>query len=123
MSGKDEMGGKQGCIFCKIIEGKAPSKPIFEDELFIAIEDVSPQAPVHILVIPKKHISEIRFITDDDRDLMERWFWTAIKIARDKGLHKKGYRTVINNGKGGGQTVSHIHIHLLCGREFHWPPG
>jgi diadenosine tetraphosphate (Ap4A) HIT family hydrolase len=117
------MGGKEGCIFCEIIEGKAPSRPIFEDDLFIVIEDIAPQAPVHLLVIPKKHISEISFITLADRELMERWFWTAVMIARDKGLDKAGYRTVINNGSGGGQTVEHIHIHLLSGREFHWPPG
>ena len=85
---------------------------VFKDDLFIAVEDVSPQAPVHILVILKKHISEIRFISDDDKELIERWFWTAIKIAKDRGLDKECYRTVINNGIGGGQTVSHIHIHL-----------
>ncbi len=114
---------KEGCVFCEIVRGKAPARIVFEDDLFIAVEDVSPQAPVHILVMPKKHISEIRFIADDDKELIERWFWTAIKIARDKGLDKKGYRTVINNGTGGGQTVSHIHIHLLSGRRFSWPPG
>ncbi len=114
---------KEGCVFCEIIERKAPAETVYENDLFIAIKDVSPQAPVHILVIPKRHISEIRLITDDDKALMERWFWTAIKIAKDKGLDKEGYRTVINNGIGGGQTVSHIHIHLLSGRRFSWPPG
>ncbi|MGE5301295.1 MAG: histidine triad nucleotide-binding protein [Acidobacteriota bacterium] len=114
---------KEGCIFCDIGRGEAPAKIVFEDDLFIAVEDVSPHAPVRILVIPEKHISEIRAIADDDKELIERWFWTAIKIARDKGLGKKGYRTVINDGKGGGQTVSHIHIHLLSGRRFSWPPG
>jgi diadenosine tetraphosphate (Ap4A) HIT family hydrolase len=100
-----------------------PAKTVYEDDLFIAIEDISPQAPVHILVIPKKHISEIRLISGNDKELMERWFWTAIKVAKEKGLETMGYRTVINNGAGVGQTVPHIHIHLLSGREFHWPPG
>ncbi len=111
------------CIFCRIVEKKSPARILFEDEHFIAIEDVAPQAPVHILVIPKRHISEIQFITDNDSELMKRWFWLAVTIAREKGLDKAGYRTVINNGVGGGQTVSHIHMHLLSGREFHWPPG
>lgn len=112
-----------GCIFCEIVEGRSPARILYEDDLFMAIEDIKPQAPVHILVIPKEHIPEIRVITDNDKDLMKQWFWSAIKIARDKGLEEKGYRTAINNGVGGGQTVSHIHIHLLSGREFHWPPG
>jgi histidine triad (HIT) family protein len=119
----NEVRKEPGCVFCEIVRGKAPAKTVYEDDLFIAIEDISLQAPVHILVIPKKHISEIQFITDADKEIMERWFWTALEIARDKGLDREGYRTVINNSVGGGQTVSHIHIHLLSGRLFSWPPG
>lgn len=117
------MTGTQRCAFCEIIERKAYAETVYEDDLFIAIKDITPQAPVHILVIPKKHISEVRLVTNADKDLMARWFWTALQIARNKGLDKEGYRTVINNGAGGGQTVSHIHIHLLSGRRFSWPPG
>jgi histidine triad (HIT) family protein len=117
------MRKESGCVFCEIIEGKVHANKVYEDDLFIAIEDISPQAPVHFLVIPKDHISEVRYITGDDKELLKHWFWTAIKIARDKGLDKEGDRTVINNGIGGGQTVSHIHIHLLSGRRFSWPPG
>ncbi len=117
------MTTSQDCIFCKIAEKKLPAKVVFEDDQFIAIEDNKPQAPVHILVIPKKHIPEIDFITDQNRELAKEWFWTAVKIAREQGLEKTGYRTVINNLAGGGQTVFHVHIHLLAGRRFSWPPG
>jgi histidine triad (HIT) family protein len=117
------MSREMDCIFCKIVAKSQPAKIIFEDEQFVAIEDIAPQAPVHILVIPKEHIPEIRFITDNYKGFLKQWFWTAIKIAREKGLEEIGYRTVINNGIGGGQTVAHVHIHLLSGREFHWPPG
>ncbi|MDA8082204.1 MAG: histidine triad nucleotide-binding protein [Nitrospiraceae bacterium] len=119
----NEMDDARDCIFCRIAAKKLPAKFIFEDDLFFAIEDSAPQAPVHILVIPKKHIPEIRYISSDDSGLMERWFRTAMTIAKGRGLEEAGYRTVINNGSGGGQTVSHIHIHLLSGRKFHWPPG
>jgi diadenosine tetraphosphate (Ap4A) HIT family hydrolase len=114
---------RRDCIFCRIAARTAPAKFVFEDDLFMAIEDIAPQAPVHILVIPKMHIPEIRFITGNHRELLERWFRTAVAVAKGRGLEEAGYRTVINNGAGGGQTVFHIHIHLLSGRKFHWPPG
>jgi histidine triad (HIT) family protein len=111
------------CIFCKIVDKKVPSKIIFEDETVIAFEDVNPQAPVHTLVVPKRHIPEIHSMTEGDRELVGHLFFTAKKIADEKGLDAKGYRMVINNGAGAGQTVFHIHLHLLSGRHFHWPPG
>jgi len=111
------------CIFCKIIEKKIQSKVIFEDDTVIAFEDVNPQAPIHTLVVPKKHIPEIHSITEADRELIGHLFLTATKIANEKELDTKGYRLVINNGAGAGQTVFHIHLHLLSGRGFHWPPG
>lgn len=112
-----------GCIFCRIIAKKTPSKIVYEDDLVTAFEDVNPQAPVHTLVVPKKHIPDIHSMTEADRDLVGHLFLTAKKIAEDKGLDSKGYRMVINNGAGAGQTVFHIHLHVLSGRHFSWPPG
>ncbi len=117
------MSVNQNCIFCKIIERKIPSKIVFEDETVIAIEDVNPQAPVHLLVIPKRHIPEIHSMIEADRELVGHLFFTAKKIADEKGLDAQGYRMVINNGAGAGQTVFHIHLHILSGRRFTWPPG
>ncbi len=112
-----------GCIFCRIITKKIPSKIVYEDDLVTAFEDVNPQAPVHTLVVPKKHIPDIHSMTEADRDLVGHLFLTAKKSAEDKGLDSKGYRMVINNGAGAGQTVFHIHLHVLSGRHFSWPPG
>jgi histidine triad (HIT) family protein len=111
------------CIFCKIIEKKIPSKILYEDDLSAAFEDVNPQAPVHILIVPKKHIADIHSILETDKELIGHLFVVASKIAAQKGLDKTGYRMVINNGPGAGQTVFHIHLHLLSGRRFGWPPG
>jgi histidine triad (HIT) family protein len=111
------------CIFCKIIEKKIPSRIVYEDQHVFAFEDVNPQAPVHILVVPKKHLPDIQSMTATDRELVGHLFLAATKIATDKGLAEKGYRTVINNGAGAGQTVFHIHLHILSGRRFAWPPG
>lgn len=111
------------CIFCRIIEKKIPSKIVYEDDLVTAFEDMNPQAPVHTLVVPKKHIPDIHSMTEADRELVGHLFFTAQKVADDKGLDAKGYRLVINNGRGAGQTVFHIHLHLLSGRYFSWPPG
>ncbi|HTP04365.1 MAG TPA: histidine triad nucleotide-binding protein [Nitrospirota bacterium] len=117
------MSLEPNCIFCKIIEKKMPSKTVYEDNLVTAFEDVNPQAPVHLLVVPKKHIPEIHSMTEADKDLIGHLFLTAKKIANDVGLDSKGYRMVINNGAGAGQTVFHIHLHILSGRRFSWPPG
>jgi histidine triad (HIT) family protein len=111
------------CIFCKIIEKKIPSKIVYEDDTVIAFEDANPQAPVHMLVVPKRHISEIHSMTEKDRELVGHLFFSAKNIADQKGLDSKGYRLVINNGAGAGQTVFHIHLHILSGRRFTWPPG
>lgn len=111
------------CIFCKIIEKKIPSKIVYEDAVAVAFEDVNPQAPVHILVVPKKHLPEIQSMTDADREIVGHLFLSAKKIAESKRLRDKGYRMVINNGAGAGQTVFHVHLHILSGRHFGWPPG
>ncbi len=114
---------ESNCIFCKIINRKIPSRIVLEDQHSIAFHDVNPQAPVHILIVPKKHIPEIHSMTEADKELIGHLFLNAKKIADDMGLDKNGYRMVINNGAGAGQTVFHIHLHLLSGRRFAWPPG
>jgi histidine triad (HIT) family protein len=117
------MSPEPNCLFCKIIEKKIPATIIQEDELAIAFADVNPQAPFHVLIVPKKHIVDIHSITLSDRELIGHLFFVARTIAAKNGLDKGGYRMVINNGQDAGQTVFHIHLHLLSGRLFAWPPG
>ncbi|MFZ5997177.1 MAG: histidine triad nucleotide-binding protein [Nitrospirota bacterium] len=111
------------CIFCKIINKRIPAKIIYEDDLALAFEDINPQAPVHTLIIPKKHISTILDISDEDHRLIGHLLKVANKIARDKGVAERGFRVVTNCNHESGQTVYHIHFHLLGGRRMHWPPG
>lgn len=111
------------CLFCKIINKKIPSKIVYEDERVFAFEDINPQAPVHILIIPKKHISTTLDITHEDNELIGHLFQAANKIAKDRGVAERGFRLVMNCNPESGQTVYHIHIHLLAGRVMHWPPG
>lgn len=113
----------QNCIFCKIIEKNIPAKVVHEDDLAVAFEDLNPQAPTHILIVPKKHIADIHSIRQEDRELIGHLFFVAQTIAHERGLDRSGYRMVINNGRDAGQTVFHIHLHLLSGRAFAWPPG
>lgn len=110
------------CLFCKIIAGKIPSKKVYEDERTYAFEDLNPQAPVHALIIPKKHIVGLKEAEDADAELLGYCQLVAAKIARERGI-ENGYRTVYNVGPGAGQSVFHIHLHLLGGRALHWPPG
>jgi len=110
------------CIFCKIIKGEIPSKIIYEDDKAIAFEDINPQAPVHFLVIPKEHIPSIAYVDDSKKELMGHLLLVAAKIAKEKGL-EGGYRIVNNCGIDGGQTVEHIHFHVLGKRKMLWPPG
>lgn len=110
------------CLFCQIIDGSIPSKPIYEDDLCYAFADIKPQAPVHILIVPREHIPSIGQATREKRQLLGHLHWAAAEIARSKGLNN-GYRTVINTGDDGGQTVEHVHVHLLGGRPMTWPPG
>jgi histidine triad (HIT) family protein len=109
-------------IFKRIIDKEIPAQLVYEDELSLAFHDVSPQAPVHILVIPKKEIPSIAHLEDSDAGLMGHLFTVVRKIAADQGL-VDGFRTVINTGKDGGQTVNHLHIHLMGKRALGWPPG
>lgn len=111
------------CIFCKIAAGQIASKKVYEDDLIFAFHDIAPQAPLHILIIPKKHYSTILEIENDDKELIGHIFWVANKIAKDMGFNEKGFRIVVNCNRDGGQTVFHLHFHLLAGRIMHWPPG
>jgi len=111
------------CLFCKIIEKKIPAKLVHEDELALAFADISPQAPTHILIVPKEHIRDIHSIKKNDRELIGHLFFVAQLLGEKLGLDKSGYRMVINNGRDAGQAVFHIHLHLLSGRPFSWPPG
>lgn len=111
------------CIFCEITNKKIPAKIIYEDDMTIAFEDINPQAPVHTLIIPKKHISTNLDIKQSDNNLIGHMFQIANKIARDKGIAEKGFRLVMNCNPESGQTVFHIHLHMLGGRIMHWPPG
>ncbi len=111
------------CLFCKIAAGKVHAKIIYEDESVMAFEDINPQAPVHTLVIPKKHIPTALAIKEEDNALIGKLFQTAGRIAREKGIAERGFRLVNNTNPEAGQTVYHIHLHLLGGRHMHWPPG
>ena len=111
------------CLFCKIAEKEIPSKIVYEDEHVLAFEDINPQAPVHILVIPKKHISTSLEIKSMDNELIGCMFQAANTIAKEKDIAERGFRLVMNCNHESGQTVFHIHLHLLGGRIMHWPPG
>lgn len=111
------------CIFCKIAAGAIPSKKAYEDDRVLAFHDISPQAPVHVLVIPKKHLTSMMNLTPEDDMLLGHMFRTAQKLAEELGVAQEGFRLVFNTGVNGGQTVPHLHMHLLGGRELGWPPG
>jgi len=111
------------CLFCKIVNEDIPAKLLYEDEFVVAFEDINPQAPMHNLVIPKKHISTINDLTTDDEALLGKMYLVAKELAQQKGLADEGYRTVMNCGESAGQTVFHIHLHVLGGRNMSWPPG
>jgi histidine triad (HIT) family protein len=110
------------CLFCKIVDGSIPSTAVYEDELCYAFADLHPEAPVHILVAPRQHIVSLAECSQGNQALLGHLLWAAAQIARDKSLGK-GYRVVINTGKDGGQSVDHLHVHLLGGRPLGWPPG
>jgi histidine triad (HIT) family protein len=111
------------CLFCKIREGEIPADIIFENDDVLAFNDVNPQAPVHLLIIPKKHISTVNDMVDDDQLIMGKLFSAARAIAKQKGVSDDGYRLVVNCNEKAGQTVFHIHMHMLADRALTWPPG
>jgi histidine triad (HIT) family protein len=110
------------CLFCKIIAGEIPSNKVFEDDLAYAFRDINPQAPTHILIAPRKHIASLAEAVAKHKELLGYLHLVAGRIANSEGL-SNGFRTVINTGPDGGQTVDHLHVHLLGGRSMHWPPG
>ena len=111
------------CLFCKIVAGKIPADLLYEDDHVVAFKDINPQAPVHHLIIPKKHIATINNLDLEDEVIAGKLFLAAKAIAEKEGVAKHGYRTVMNCGESAGQTVFHIHMHLLAGRQLGWPPG
>ena len=111
------------CLFCKIVSGLIPAKKVHEDALCIGFLDINPQAPQHALFIPKRHIATMNEATPEDRELLGHLAICAAKYARDQGISDTGYRLVMNTNSAAGQTVFHIHLHLLGGRQLTWPPG
>ncbi len=110
-------------IFKRIIDGEIPADIIYEDELCLAFHDVTPQAPVHVLLIPKKEVLNVATLTEEDRALAGHMMLTVGKVARELGIEEAGYRVVANCGRDGGQSVDHLHLHILAGRPLKWPPG
>ena len=111
------------CVLCKIVAGEIPSSKVYEDDKILAFSDIEPQAPVHIIIIPKEHIESANAITPENSKVIAHIFETIPKLAKDLGIADSGYRVINNCGSDGGQTVPHIHFHLTGGRQFGWPAG
>ena len=111
------------CLFCRIIAGEIPAKIAYQDDDVVAFHDISPQAPLHVLVIPRKHIAMINDLQPDDASVVGKLFLAVKKVAADAGYAESGYRVVMNCGRDAEQTVFHIHLHVLAGRALSWPPG
>lgn len=111
------------CIFCQIVGGAIPAKKLYEDDQVIAFDDLNPQTPVHVLVIPKRHLVSLDDIQDSDSALLGQLLIVCAKMARERGIVDGGYRVVANTGREAGQSVFHLHLHVLGGRSFAWPPG
>jgi histidine triad (HIT) family protein len=111
------------CLFCKMVSGEIAPDKVYEDDRVLAFRDIHPQAPLHVLVIPKEHIATLNDLDDAHQSLVGQMVQAAAKIAAQEGMDGTGYRTIMNCNDDGGQTVFHIHLHLLAGRRMHWPPG
>lgn len=111
------------CIFCKIARGEIPTEKVYEDDMVFAFKDINPAAPVHILIIPKSHVASVMDLRNDNSEVVGHIFMVAQRLAREFNLDEKGFRIVNNCGQDGGQTVFHLHFHLLGGRPMAWPPG
>jgi histidine triad (HIT) family protein len=111
------------CLFCRIIEGRAKASVVYRDEFVVAFKDIKPRAPVHILIIPRKHIASVPDIEPNDDTLIGQIFRVAAQLAREHGIAESGFRVVVNSGPDAGQSVFHLHYHLLGGRQMGWPPG
>lgn len=117
------MSSEADCLFCGIVEGRIPADLVREDERTLAFRDINPQAPVHVLVIPRKHVQSLDASEPDHQALLGELLLRARDVARSEGVAEGGYRTVINTGDEGGQTVGHLHVHVIGGRSMRWPPG
>ena len=113
----------EDCLFCKIVNNEIPAELIFEDDRIVAFNDINPQAPIHILIIPKEHFASLNDIPEEKKDLMGHILLRARQIAQNLGIQENGYRIVLNTARDSGQEVFHIHFHLLGGRRMTWPPG
>lgn len=113
----------ENCLFCKIISGEIPSSKVYEDDVCFAFNDISPQAPTHVLIVPREHFASLDTAGEDKKETLGHLLLAAAKIAREKGFAENGYRVVVNTNADGGQTVFHLHVHLLGGRAFVFPPG
>lgn len=111
------------CVFCRIASGEIPAALVYQDDQIVAFEDLNPQAPLHILVIPRRHIASMNEVSGDDASLLGSMLIVAKELAGQRGIDQSGYRTVLNCNEDGGQTVWHLHLHLLGGRSMGWPPG
>ncbi|MES9830687.1 MAG: histidine triad nucleotide-binding protein [Candidatus Thiodiazotropha sp. DIVDIV] len=111
------------CLFCKFVSGEIKPQTVYEDDDVLAFRDINPQAPCHVLIVPKRHISTLNDLIPEDAELMGKLYLAAAKVAKQEGLDGPGYRTVVNCNEQAGQTVFHIHLHLLGGRQMKWPPG
>ena len=111
------------CIFCKVAKGEVPSDILYQDEEVLAFRDINPQAPHHVLIIPRRHIATVNDLADPDASLIGRMYLAARQIAAELGASEEGYRLVMNTNRMAGQSVYHIHLHLLAGRPLRWPPG
>ena len=113
----------KSCVFCLVVEGTAPARILFADDEVIAFHDITPRAPVHVLVIPRRHVVSLAHADDGDRGILGHLFLAAAEVARRTGIATTGYRVVTNIGAGAGQSVPHLHLHVLGGRPMAWPPG
>jgi histidine triad (HIT) family protein len=119
----DGRASRADCLFCRIVAGEIPARTVADDDLVLAFHDIAPRSPTHVLVIPKMHIASAAELAESDAPLLGRMFATLAQVARDAGIQDQGYRIVTNVGRWGGQSVDHLHFHLMGGRAFDWPPG
>jgi histidine triad (HIT) family protein len=117
------MSEQQDCLFCRIVAGEITADVVYRDERSLAFRDINPQAPVHMLVIPREHLESLDEATQKDEAILGHLLRVAARVANEQGLSESGYRTVINTGAGAGQSVFHLHVHVLGGRALNWPPG
>jgi histidine triad (HIT) family protein len=113
----------ENCLFCRIIAGEIPATAVYEDDVCVAFNDISPQAPTHMLIVPREHVASLDMVNAAQREMLGHLLLTASEIARNEGFSENGYRIVINTNSDAGQTVFHLHVHLLGGRRFVFPPG